>query len=56
MYKSSSKSTQKYRVIDIEKTISAYENGTNTSIGQSTYNTLKTELTKIKKIVGDNID
>lgn len=55
MYKSSSRSTKKYKLLDIEKSISNYENGTNKSIGQSTYNTLKTELTKIRKTMGENI-
>ena len=55
MYKSSSGSTQKYKVIDIEKTLANYENGTNTSIGKSMYSTLQTELTNIKNIMGDNI-
>lgn len=55
MYKDSSKKTQKFRVLDIEKSIANYENGTDKSIGQSTYSTLKTELTKIKKTMGENI-
>ena len=56
MYKASGKSKQKYRVLDIEKSIANYDSGTDTSIGSSTYSTLKTELEKIKKTMGENIE
>ena len=56
MYKSSSGKTQRYRVIDIEKTIQNYETGIDTSIGQTMYSTLKTELSKIKNTMGENIE
>ena len=49
MYKSSAVKLKKYRILDIEKSIS------DTSLGQSTINTLKTELTKIRKTMGENI-
>ena len=55
MYKSASKNIQKYKILDIEKTIYNYDNGIDTSIGPSTYSTLKAELTKIRKTVGENI-
>lgn len=55
MYKSASGSTQRYKVLDIEKAIINYQNGTDTSIGQSVYSTLQTELTKIKNTVEKNI-
>lgn len=55
MYKSSSVSIQKYKILDIENTISKYESGEDTSISSTTYNTLKTELEKIKKTMGENI-
>ncbi len=55
MYKSASGSVQRYKVLDIEKTLENYNNGTNTSIGSSTYSTLQTELSKIKNIMGENI-
>lgn len=55
MYKSSSKTTQRYKVLDIEKTIKNYETGVDTSIGKSVYSTLQTELTKIKNTMGENI-
>jgi len=54
MYKKPS-GTQKYKVLDIEKSINLYEQGIDTSIGQTTYNNLKTELTRIKNIVGEEI-
>ena len=49
MYKNPNLSIRKMKVLDIEKTISNYENGTNTSIGQSTYNLLQNELKKINE-------
>ena len=55
MYKSSSGKTKRYKVLDIEQSIKNYENGTNQSIGQKTYSTLKTELNKIKTTMGENI-
>lgn len=54
MYKSNSKS-KAYKLLDIEDTILKYETETDTSIGKTMYNTLKTELDKIKKTMGDNI-
>ena len=56
MYKSSSGGTQRYRVLDIEKTLANYESGIDASINQSTYSTLKTELSKIKATMGENIE
>lgn len=55
MYKSSSGKTKRYKVLDIEKSIENYENGTDKSIGENTYSTLKTELNKIKTTMGENI-
>jgi hypothetical protein len=56
MYKAARSGLQRHRVIDIEKAIQNYENGTDTSIGQSVYNTLQKELSRIKNIVGENIN
>lgn len=53
MYKSSTGTTQRYKVIDIEKAISNYESG-NAAIGQAIYNTLKKELVKIKNTMNVN--
>ena len=56
MYKSPSGNTQKYKVLDIEKTLSNYDNGKDTTIGRTMYATLQTELSKIKNIMGQNIE
>lgn len=53
MYKSSS-SLNAYKILDIEKSIEKYETGEK-NIDQSTYNTLKSELVKIKNTVGNKI-
>ena len=52
MYKGGTSKLRRMRVLDIEKTITNYENGTDKSIGQATYNDLKVQLEKIQKIVG----
>ena len=52
MYKNSSLSIKKMKLLDIEKTIENYDNGIDTSIGQTNYNYLKKQLEKIKNIVG----
>ena len=51
-----SKSRTRYTLIDIEKSISSYENGEDSSISKSLYNTLKDELATIKKTVGKEIN
>ena len=56
MYKNTNSSTHKFKILDIEKTIYEYETGANTSIGSSTYNNLKTQLEKIKSILGEEIN
>lgn len=56
MYKSSSKSTQRYKILDIENSIKKYENGIDTSIGKSVYSTLQTELTKIRNTMGEDLN
>ena len=45
----------KFKLIDMEDAILKYESSKDTSIGQSLYNTLKSELNNITKIVGDEI-
>ena len=55
MYKNSSLSIKKMKLLDIEKTLSNYESGLDTSIGQNTYSYLKEQLEKIKNIVGEEI-
>ena len=51
MYKDSSSTTKKMKLLDINKTISLYEAGSDTSIGESMYTFLKGELTKISEIL-----
>ena len=51
MYKNSSVSTKKMKLLDIEKTISLYESGTDTSIGEKMYTFLKGELDTIAEIL-----
>ena len=55
MYKNPNVSTKRFKVLDIEKTISLYEDGTDTSIGKSKYEDLKVQLNKINSIVGGEI-
>ena len=54
MYKSSSGSTKRYKLLDITSSIAEYENGSDTSIGQSTYSTLKSELTRVNKMMSNS--
>lgn len=54
MYKSSTTNIKKYRVLDIEKTLADFESGKDKSIGQSTYTTLKSELNKIRRTMGES--
>lgn len=56
MYKGSSSKLKRMKVLDIEQSISNFENGMDTSIGQATYQDLKVQLEKIKSIVGDEIN
>lgn len=49
------KTRTRYTLIDLEKSISDYENGNDSSISKSLYNTFKDELENIKKNVGDEI-
>lgn len=56
MYKNSNVSSKKFKVLDIEKTIEKYESGIDTSIGEPTYTLLKSQLEKIRTIVGDEIN
>ena len=56
MYKNTNASTHKFKILDIEKTISEYETGVDTSIGSTAYNNLKKQLEKIKSILGEEIN
>ena len=55
MYKDTSKSSKKMKLIDIEKTIFNYENYIDDSINESLYSLLKSQLEKIQSIVGNEI-
>lgn len=50
-----SSGTQKYRVLDIEKTIQNYDFG-NKYINEATYSILKNELSYVKNLMGNNIE
>ena len=56
MYKNTTATTHKFKILDIEKTISDYKSGSNTSISNSTYINLKNQLEKIKSILGEEIN
>ena len=49
------KTRTRYTLIDLEKSISDYKNGNDSSISKSLYNTFKDELENIKKNVGAEI-
>lgn len=55
MYKYTNKSSKKFKVLDLEKTINDYESGQDTSIEKANYDLLKSQLIKIKEIVGEEI-
>lgn len=55
MYSNPNVSIKKFKVLDIEKAIALYEDGSDTSIGASKYNDLKKQLSTIKSIVGEEI-
>ena len=54
-YKDKAKSSQKFKIIDLEKAISNYEMGNDTTYAASVYNTFKTELDNIKNLIGEEI-
>lgn len=53
MYKDSSVSKHKMKILDINKTIYNYEHNLNDSITEKIYNLMKTELDRITKILND---
>ena len=55
MFKDDSKSTNKFKIINLKNTIAAYEAGYTEGINQSTYSTLKTELSSVQTLLGDEI-
>lgn len=56
MYKNSTAKSHKFKILDIEKSIAKYESGETSSISSAVYTNLKTQLEKIKSILGDEIN
>lgn len=54
-YNKGSSAKNRYELIDLKKSISDYENGTS-SISPSLYNTFKSELQRIEKIMNSNLN
>ena len=54
-YKNPSASKHKFKILDIKNEIARYEAYAGGAVNKSTYETLKTELKNIKKILGDEI-
>ena len=55
MYKNTSKSSKKFKILDIDKEIKIYESKAEGAVSKSLYNTLVTEKKNIQKIIGDEI-
>lgn len=56
MYKNASAKTHKFKILDIESSISKYESGDTSFLSSSSYANLKSQLEKIKSILGDEIN
>ena len=56
MHRSGMGTKRRYRVLDIEKSISEFEQGIDKSIGVPVYTTIKNEIEKIRKTVGESIE
>ncbi len=55
MYKSSSGSLQRFKLLDVKANIEKYESGIDTSLEKTAYNTLKESLDFTTKILGEEI-
>ena len=55
MYKNASKSTKKFKILDINTEIEKYESKASGAVNKSLYNTLVTERKNIKRIIGNEI-
>ena len=55
IYKDTSKSAQKFKIINIQNAIESFEAGYSPNLSKATYNTFKTELENIKNILGEEI-
>lgn len=53
MYKNTTANTHKFKILDIQKSISDYESGNTSIVNSSLYDNLKTQLEKIKSILGE---
>lgn len=56
IYKNPNKSSKKFKILDMKKSIERYESGENKSIGSEIYQLLKEEIENVRKIVGDEIE
>ena len=54
-HKNSSSSGHKFKILDIKTEIARYEAGAEGAVNKNTYDTLVTELSNIKQILGDEI-
>ena len=54
-YKDTSQKTQKFKIIDLKNVVASYDAGYTDGITSSMYNTFSTELSNIKKLLGDEI-
>lgn len=55
IYKDTTKSSQKFKIINIKNAIDSFDAGYSPNLSNSTYNTFKTELSNIKRILGEEI-
>lgn len=55
MYRGPAGRLQRYKLLDIEANIAKYESGEDTSLGKTTYNTMKEALGDITEILGEEI-
>ena len=55
MYKNPSKSSKKFKILDINTEIKKYESKASGTVSKSLYNTLVTERKNIKRIIGNEI-
>ena len=55
IYKDTSKSSKKFKIINIKNAIDSFDAGYSPNLSSSTYNTFKTELSNIKRILGEEI-
>jgi poly-gamma-glutamate capsule biosynthesis protein CapA/YwtB (metallophosphatase superfamily) len=54
-YKDTSKSSQKFKLVDLENVINSYEAGYEANISKNVYNTFKTELENVRRLLGNEI-